>query len=85
MKGEDIMAKRYGDRYWEKEAPVEIRTRQLILRYYQQAGKLQVAHYFTDRDGREVVTRTVTLDQEDLQLHPQARDLLVGVMEEWAP
>lgn len=78
------MARRYGkaEVYWEKEKPVEVKTKRLVLRHFPNAGKLQVAAYFT-KDGQEILTKVVTLDQEDLALHPEARELLLQVLEEW--
>ncbi|MDI6871227.1 MAG: hypothetical protein QME79_07700 [Bacillota bacterium] len=73
-----------GAPYWEREAPAEVWTDRLALAYYPTAGKLQVAAAFRDRTtGEKRRGKTVTLDQEDLALHPEARELLARVLEEW--
>ncbi|MDP2859305.1 MAG: hypothetical protein Q8P50_15215 [Bacillota bacterium] len=78
-------AKRYvGDPYWERERPRETDTAKVRVSYFPEAGKLQIAQLFTDRDTGEAKRgRTVTLDQEDLTLHPAARALILEVLEAW--
>ena len=74
-----------GERYWETEKPQEVRTDRIALAYYPKAGKLQVSLLFPDREtGEKRRGKTVTLDQEDLALHPDAGRLLSRVLEEWA-
>jgi hypothetical protein len=73
-----------GEPYWLKEKPKEEMTDRVALAYYPQAGKLQVSAIFTDREtGEKRRGKTVTLDCEDLQLHPEALELLARVVEEW--
>jgi hypothetical protein len=73
-----------GEPYWEKEQPVEAAGRRVALSYYRQAGRLQVSRLYRDRESGEVRRgTTVTLDQEDLALHPSLRELLARVLEDW--
>lgn len=73
-----------GEAYWEREKPVEAATERVVLSYYPQAGKLQVAATFRDREtGERRRGKVVTLDQEDLALHPEAVALLERVLREW--
>lgn len=75
-----------GEPYWEEEKPAEAWTGRLALAYYPQAGKLQVSSTYRDpATGEPRRGRGATLDQEDLQLHPEALDLLRRVVEEWRP
>lgn len=78
------MAKWYrkANAYWEKEQPTETTTGKIKLRYFPKAGKLQVAAYFS-KDGQEILTKVVTLDQEDMVLHPEALKMLIRVLSEW--
>lgn len=72
-----------GDRYWEREQPVEARTARTWLTYFPEAGKLQVSQLWTDREtGEPRRGKTVTIDSEDLALHPEARELLRRFVEE---
>ena len=73
---------KHANRYWETEKPVEAKTKRLWLSYFPKAGKLQIASYFK-KDGQDVRAKVVTIDQEDLQLNPPARKLLLRVLEEW--
>lgn len=74
----------FGEPYWERETPREIRTGNLVLRYYREAGKLQVSvrcrNYLTGDEWRGT---TVTLDQDDLQANPEALRLLLDVLRAW--
>jgi len=73
-----------GEAYWEREKPVEAWTGRACLSYYPQAGKLQVAATFRDPEtGERRRGKVVTLDQEDLALHPEAVELLARVLREW--
>jgi hypothetical protein len=71
-----------GDDYWTKEQPVEVMTRRLWFSYYPKAGKLQIAAIFV-KGGQIFRAKVVTLDQEDVALYPEARELLVRVLEDW--
>jgi hypothetical protein len=73
-----------GERYWEKEEPQEAMTDRIALAYFPQAGKLQISLLWPDREtGEKRRGKTVTLDYEDLQAHPDALDLLSRVAAEW--
>jgi len=59
-------------------------TDRIALSYYPEAGKLQVSLLWRDREiGEKRRGRTVTLDQEDFLLHPEARVLLVKALQQW--
>ena len=74
-----------GERYWEKEKPEEAFTDRVVLAYYPRAGKLQISILWPDPEtGEKRRGRTVVLDYEDLQMHPEARALLERVLEEWS-
>jgi len=70
------------DPYWEREQPREARTRHVLLSYYPAAGKLQIATIF-EKDGQTQRAKVVTLDQEDIALHPEARELILEALEGW--
>lgn len=73
-----------GERYWERERSEEAMTDRVALAYYPKAGKLQTSLLWSDREtGEKRRGKTVTLDAEDLQLHPEALELLARVLEEW--
>ncbi len=67
-----VMAMKY---YWEKETPETVASEKNVLRYYRQAGRLQVGRpSWTDKDGKEKHGKTVTLDIEALEvLEPEKR------------
>lgn len=70
--------------YWEKEEPEEAMTNRIALAYYPEAGKLQISLLWPDKKtGERRRGKTVTLDYEDLQLHPDALGLLSRVMTDW--
>lgn len=73
-----------GEPYWEKEKPVEARTEHVALAYYPMAGKLQVSILYPDKETGEARRgKTVTLDMEDFELHPEAGELLAKVLSAW--
>ena len=75
-----------GERYWENEKPEEVWTARAVIAHYPKAGKLQIAATYKDPEsGALRRAKVVTLDQEDLQLHPEALALLARVVEEWRP
>ena len=74
----------FGRRYWEDEKPVEASTPRIALAYFPDSGKFQIASVFRDKTtGESRRGRVVVLDQEDLQLHPDALGLLRQVLDEW--
>ncbi|MBC7343732.1 MAG: hypothetical protein H5U02_15025 [Clostridia bacterium] len=73
-----------GTPYWELEKPEEAQTDRVMFSYYPKAGKLQISALFTDREtGEKRRGKTVTLDMEDMQLYPEARELLSRVITDW--
>lgn len=72
--------------YWEYENPLVIETTKNVLRYFPQAGKLQVSlPSWTNDKGEEQPGKTVTLDVESLQLsedREKAIDILQSVLAE---
>jgi len=85
MAGAKAGKKRFyrGDPYWEKEAPIETKTSKVWLSYYPKAGKLQISQLW-QKDGAPQKGKTVTLDAEDIQLHPEAKELLVRILDDWS-
>lgn len=80
------MARSYkGTQYWEAKEPVTARTGRLMFSFFRQAGKLQVSQLWPDKETGELRKgKTLVLDQEDMVLHPDARALLVRVLDEWS-
>jgi hypothetical protein len=73
-----------GDPYWQREKPQEADTGKIRVGFYPEAGKLQISQLFTDRDSGELRRgKTVSLDQEDLTLHPEALALILEALEGW--
>ena len=69
--------------YWEAEKPQTADTGRNVLRWFQKAGKLQVAMpNWKDKDGQQKPGKTVTLDLEAVQLNPGAVDILRRVVAE---
>ncbi|GFP24782.1 hypothetical protein [Candidatus Hakubella thermalkaliphila] len=55
------------DRYWESEAPLVVRSKRNVLRYYPQVAKLQVSlPDWEASDGQVHYGKTVTLDIQAL-------------------
>ena len=74
-----------GEAYWEREKPETAETGRLALNYFPNAGKLQISQTFKDRETGETRRgKTVTIDCEDVQLYPAARELLEKVLEAWS-
>ena len=68
--------------YWEQETPVEVDTGKNILRYFKQAGKLQVSMpYWTNDAGEKRQGKTVTLDIAALKGNPGALELMRKIMD----
>ncbi len=61
--------------YWESESPQEVKTGKLWLAYFPQAGRLQISQFY-QKDGQDMRGRTITLDMEDIALHPEALELI---------
>lgn len=73
-----------GEAYWEQEQPEEARSGRVLLRWFAKAGKLQVTSLYKDRESGELRPgKVVTLDEEDLRLHPELLEMLARVVEEW--
>ncbi|MDP2857519.1 MAG: hypothetical protein Q8P50_06005 [Bacillota bacterium] len=85
--GLTTQTKRYrGDAYWQQEAPREADSGKIRVSFFAEAGKLQLSQLYADRASGELVRgKTVTLDQEDMQLHPEAAALVLKVLSEWRP
>ena len=67
--------------YWEQEQPKVVDTGKNILRYFPQAGKLQVCQpNWTDGTGQEKQGKTVTLDIQALTEMPEAVDILKEIL-----
>ncbi len=70
-----------GDAYWEREVPQEARSGRVWLSWFPQAGKLQISQVWQDRESGEPRRgKTITLDVEDLALHPEVRSLLAAFL-----
>jgi len=68
--------------YWREEKPVVLKTEKNVLRWFQRAGKLQVAlPYWLDNNGVRKPGKTVTLAVEALQLSGD-RQRVVEVLKE---
>lgn len=55
------------------------RTDKVVLVYDREAGRLEISLLHQEAGEKKVIA----LDYEDFSLHPQARALLAGAMEEW--
>ena len=74
-----------GTPYWETEQPQVADSKKVRLSYYSQAGKMQVSQVWQDKATGELRKgRTITLDQEDMQLHPETLKLLEKIIQEWS-
>lgn len=73
----ESVGRRYrGEAYWERERPKEADAGRVRLRYFEQAGKLQVVQLWRDDAGQVRPGKTVTLDVESLSAHEGSRGLL---------
>jgi hypothetical protein len=64
-------------RYWENETPEVIKTERNMIKYYPNAGKMQVAGVYKDAVTGEVKQgKTATLDIEDAAAYSEALDLI---------
>jgi len=66
----------FREKYWEQEEPREAFTNRISVTYYKEAGKLQLSLLYVNGDGEKKRGKTVTLDAEDMQLHPVAVDVI---------
>ncbi len=73
-------------RYWERETPEIITSERNILRYYSEAGKLQVGRpSWKDKDRKEKHGKTVTIDIEALEvLGPEEKAKAQAIFKEIA-
>ena len=67
--------------YWENEPDIEVDTGRNVLRYYREAGKLQVSMpYWTNDAGEEKQGKTVTLNLAAMSGNAEAGRLLETVL-----
>ncbi|MDR0453611.1 MAG: hypothetical protein LBH05_02215 [Deferribacteraceae bacterium] len=67
--------------YLETETPTEADTGKNILRYFKNAGKLQISQpNWKDKDGSEKRGKTVTLDIAALKGNPAALDIIKQIV-----
>lgn len=67
--------------YWKNAPDSEVDTGKNILRYFKDAGRLQVCMpNWTDKDGEQKQGKTVTLNLEALRETPEAVQLLETVL-----
>lgn len=67
--------------YWNNEIPVEFDTGKNVLRYFKQAGKLQICMpYWTDNHGEQKPGKTVTLDVFALIANEAACEMIVNAI-----
>ena len=65
------------NKYWERETPQTAQSEHNIIKYFKEAGRLQVAGLFVDRETNEPRQgKTATLSAEDCALNPVLLDLL---------
>ena len=63
-------------KYWERPADHEIDTGRNILRYFSEAGRLQICMpRWTNKDGIEKQGKTVALNLDALRKTPEAVEL----------
>lgn len=63
--------------YWEKETPETATTTKNILRYFPEAGKLQISMpSWKNEAGEEKTGKTVTLDITALKTSPDALGII---------
>lgn len=82
-----MKAERYGanmvQKYWENEKPETKQTERNLLKYYKEAGKLQIALLYPDKETNELKQgKTVTLDSEDLAINQTALDMLQAFIDD---
>ena len=69
--------------YWENEQPTTIDTGKNILRYFKEAGKLQVSQpNWINKENEEKPGKTVTVDLKALKETPEALKLIKQIIEQ---
>lgn len=69
------------NKYWESEPNAEIDTGKNILRYYKDAGRIQISTpKWTDKDGNEKNGKTLALNLDALRKTPGAVELLQNIL-----
>jgi hypothetical protein len=69
-------------KYWETEKPIIADTGKNILRYFEDAGKLQVSMpNWTDPNGASKPGKTITLDVAAIKNNAEAMDILRRIVE----
>ena len=69
--------------YWTEETPTVVDTGANVLRYYPQAGKLQVSlPSWINREGNISQGKTVVIEVEALQANSKAVELLTQLLGE---
>ena len=72
-------------KYWETETPAVVDTGKNILRYFEQAGKVQISMpNWKNADGENKPGKTVTVDiaalvNDDVEIRRQAADLFFHI------
>ena len=70
-------------RYWEQEQPIVVSTSRNVLKYFREAGKLQVSHpSWTNDKGEERPGKTVTLDIAALSENGGAMTVMCDILAE---
>lgn len=68
-------------KYWEQEQPIIVDTGRNVLRFFKEAGKLQISHpNWTDDKGQERQGKTVTLDVGAVQETPEAAEIIQQII-----
>jgi hypothetical protein len=69
--------------FWERETPVEVRTKHVALCYFPETGWLQVSKLYRDAEtGEQRYGKTVTAGKAELQ-NPEFTNLLARIAEDW--
>jgi len=69
------------NKYWETETPIISATDRNLIRYFKNAGRLQVAAVYKNKKTGELKQgKTATLDVEDMAANPEALDLLQQII-----
>ena len=69
-------------KYWETTPDVQLDTGRNVLRWFAQAGKLQISMpYWTDSTGEQKPGKTVTIDIDALRETEGAAELFKAVLE----